>query len=106
MLNITEKEHQANAKIFRQLYATHEQNKDLISLGAYRPGTDKKIDLAISFKQRMSDFLSQPIDHASNIHDNDIAALKELSDEISLELYGSGNITTGDGNGNSSVTEG
>ena len=49
MLNITEKEHQANAKIFRNLYVTHEQNKDLISLGAYRPGTDKKIDLAISF---------------------------------------------------------
>ena len=105
MLNIAEKEHLANAKVFRKLYVTHEQNKDLISLGAYRLGTDKKIDLAISFKQRMSDFLSQPIDYASNI-DADIAALKELSDEISLELYGSGNITIDSGDGNSSVREG
>ena len=53
----------------------------------------------------MSDFLSQPIDHASNIH-TDIAALKELSDEISLELYGSGNLTTDGGDGNSSGREG
>ena len=53
----------------------------------------------------MSDFLSQPIDHASNIH-TDIAALKELSDEISLELYGSGNLKTDGGDGNSSGREG
>ena len=37
MLQIVTPEHQDRARAFRELFATYEQNKDLISLGAYRP---------------------------------------------------------------------
>ena len=33
MLQITEPNHQDQARMFRELYTTYEQNKDLISLG-------------------------------------------------------------------------
>ncbi len=44
---------------FRQVYGTYTQNRDLISVGAYRRGGDPRIDQAIDLWPRLQDFLRQ-----------------------------------------------
>jgi flagellum-specific ATP synthase len=43
----------------RQLYAVYQQNRDLITVGAYRRGSDPRVDAAIDAWPRIVDFLSQ-----------------------------------------------
>lgn len=43
----------------RQIYSTYRQNRDLISVGAYRKGSDPRIDHAIEYWPRINDFLCQ-----------------------------------------------
>jgi flagellum-specific ATP synthase len=43
----------------RQIYATYQQNRDLITVGAYRRGSDPRIDLAIEHWPRILEFLKQ-----------------------------------------------
>lgn len=77
MLQITTPEHQEHARVFRELLVTYEQNKDLISLGAYRNGSDDKIDAAIAFREPIMAFINQPLNSASNFT-SDIEAIKEI----------------------------
>ncbi len=44
---------------FKQLYSLYEQNRDLISVGAYVSGSDKRIDQAIEAYPRLQGFLRQ-----------------------------------------------
>ncbi len=44
---------------FRQLYSSYQQNRDLISVGAYRKGSDARIDAAIEYWPRVQEFLRQ-----------------------------------------------
>lgn len=59
MNNIVSVEHAENARKFRALSASFEENRDLIMMGAYRQGTDPLLDEAIARQPRMSDFLAQ-----------------------------------------------
>jgi flagellum-specific ATP synthase len=43
----------------KQLYATYQQNRDLITVGAYRRGTDPRVDQALEMWPRILDFLRQ-----------------------------------------------
>ncbi len=43
----------------RQVYSTYRQNRDLISVGAYRKGSDPRIDQAIEYWPRINEFLRQ-----------------------------------------------
>ncbi|MBS0373517.1 MAG: flagellar protein export ATPase FliI [Proteobacteria bacterium] len=44
---------------FRQVYALYQHNRDLISVGAYRRGSDPRIDQAIDLWPRLLEFLRQ-----------------------------------------------
>ena len=59
MTGIVDKEHLQNARKFRELNSIYQQNRDLISIGAYTRGSDPLIDKAIEFNQSMSEFLRQ-----------------------------------------------
>lgn len=59
MQNIVSKEHLGLADHFRRLWATYEENRDLISLGAYKRGTDAEIDEAIAKRPALKQFLVQ-----------------------------------------------
>ena len=61
MPSITEPGHQAAARSARQLYSTYQQNRDLISVGAYRQGTDPAIDTAIAAQPQLLALLQQGI---------------------------------------------
>lgn len=79
MLQIASTDHQNQARFFRELYSIYEQNKELISLGAYRQGTDNMIDLSIKFRDSMREFLTQSLEASSNL-EGDLEALRDLTD--------------------------
>ena len=47
------------ARRFKQLYSLYEQNRDLISVGAYQPGSDRRVDEAVEFHPQLQSYLSQ-----------------------------------------------
>lgn len=59
MPEITSDEHQMAAQRFRQVFATYRQNQDLIAVGAYRKGSDPRLDEAVDMRPQMLDFLRQ-----------------------------------------------
>ncbi|WP_293761891.1 flagellar protein export ATPase FliI [uncultured Aquitalea sp.] len=49
------------ARYFKQLYSRYQRNRDLISVGAYVPGSDPILDEAIRRQLPMTSFLTQPM---------------------------------------------
>jgi flagellar protein export ATPase FliI len=62
MTEITESEHQQTARTFKRIYSTYQQNRDLISVGAYVKGSNPQIDEAIRLYPVLTHFLQQGID--------------------------------------------
>lgn len=67
MPDIVDSEHLQAARELRRLYSTYQQNKDLISVGAYRSGSDPRIDKAIAKQPAIMEFLQQDMDEAVDI---------------------------------------
>lgn len=62
MRDIVTKEHLQCSGNVREVLATHKQAEDLINIGAYAEGSNKKIDYAISRIEAVNDFLQQGMD--------------------------------------------
>jgi flagellum-specific ATP synthase len=62
MADIVTPEHAAAAAGFRRLWSAFEENRDLILMGAYAPGSDPLIDDAIVRRPELLDFLTQAPD--------------------------------------------
>ena len=75
MADVTDEEHLHAAAIYRALWAAYEENRDLILMGAYRPGNDPLIDEAVSRRQEVLDFLRQSQKSYIDM-DSSIAALQ------------------------------
>ncbi|MFZ6732534.1 flagellar protein export ATPase FliI [Undibacterium sp. Ji42W] len=67
MHGITTPEHQALARRLKQLYSRYERSRDLISVGAYSPGSDPLLDEAIRLNGRIVAFLQQDITEKCSI---------------------------------------
>ncbi len=61
MNGVTERPHQRLAARFKELLATFRQSEDLINIGAYKAGSNPKIDLAISKMDAMNSYIRQDI---------------------------------------------
>ncbi|MDD9154776.1 flagellar protein export ATPase FliI [Aliivibrio sp. S4TY2] len=59
MPQITDEEHMLMSKVVRQILSTCRKNQDLVSIGAYKPGTDPAIDQAFTLKPRLDEYLQQ-----------------------------------------------
>ena len=62
MTDIVTPEHREVALKVRSLLAAHARAADLISIGAYKEGSDPKVDHAISAMERVRAFLTQDMD--------------------------------------------
>lgn len=62
MVEIVSKEHYLAASKIRDILSVYSKNEDLISIGAYKAGTNLKLDAAIAKVDRVNDFLMQSID--------------------------------------------
>jgi flagellum-specific ATP synthase len=56
---IVDDEHMLMSKAVRQILSICRKNQDLVSIGAYKPGTDPNIDQAFSFKPKLDAYLQQ-----------------------------------------------
>lgn len=56
---IVDENHKAMASKIRDYLAVYEENADLISIGAYKPGTNPKLDVAVSKIDAINAFLKQ-----------------------------------------------
>ena len=61
MNDIVPPAHVVAARKFRALNAVYEENRDLVLMGAYRPGQDATLDKAIAMHEPMSRFLGQEL---------------------------------------------
>jgi flagellum-specific ATP synthase len=64
MNDVTDKSHQDQVRYFRQMYSLYQQNKDLITIGAYQRGSDARLDEAVSVWPKMVKFLQQAYDES------------------------------------------
>src|SRR3546814_11992027 len=57
MADVVSDQHRNAASAFRRLWAAYEENRDLILMGAYRPGNDPVIDTAVARRPELLEFL-------------------------------------------------
>jgi flagellum-specific ATP synthase len=66
---VTTDEHKAAARKMREIYATYADAEDLINIGAFSPGSNRRIDGAIALIDRIKDFLIQPVRQRTSLKD-------------------------------------
>lgn len=77
MHDIVPHEHTVMARQFKQTLSTYQQNRDLISIGAYHKGADPRIDASIALWPSMQKFLQQDLQERVD-YQASIAGLKSL----------------------------
>ena len=68
MSDIVDNDHLQMAREVRRTYSLYQQNRDLISVGAYQHGSDRRIDHAIEKHPAIVDFLQQSMKEAVNFN--------------------------------------
>jgi flagellum-specific ATP synthase len=76
MTEITPDDHREAAGVVRELLATHRDHEDLISIGAYRRGSQRTVDLAIDMLESIQQFLRQRVDERSSVEEARTALLQ------------------------------
>ncbi|MFP4155599.1 MAG: flagellar protein export ATPase FliI [Halothiobacillaceae bacterium] len=77
MPNIVSPEQRDLAQRFKQLMSTYTQSRDLIAVGAYKRGNDRRLDAAIDAFPDLEAFLSQDVFEGASM-DESVAALEQL----------------------------
>jgi flagellum-specific ATP synthase len=79
MTDVTEGGHQQLSGKFKELMATYRQSEDLINIGAYKAGTNPKIDYAIQKHDSMISYLKQAVTNPVSMADavSDMQAIFE-----------------------------
>lgn len=77
MTEIAEEEHKGLASQMRDILSLYEQNEDLISIGAYKAGTNPRLDHAIAKIQQINDFLTQEIEERFTLEET-ISMMKKI----------------------------
>jgi flagellum-specific ATP synthase len=70
MNQITQPEHQKAARYLKHMYSTYMQNRDLLSVGAYKPGADANLDKAIKMYPMIQEFLRQDMNSKVSLQDS------------------------------------
>jgi len=66
MNDLTTPEHIEAARRIRELLAVHRDHEDLITIGAYRKGSNRQVDTAIALLEEIHAYLKQPVDERSD----------------------------------------
>ena len=80
---ITTEEHQQAAAKMRKLLAIYRENKDLIDVGMYNPGSNPKLDIAIELMPQINAFLQQRISDSVTM-DSTISTLISMMKDIDI----------------------
>ncbi|MEA1083716.1 MAG: FliI/YscN family ATPase [Sphingomonas sp.] len=69
MTDIAHADHVHAARVLRRHLATYEENRDLVLMGAYRPGADPAIDAAIAAHPAVMEYIKQGSDEIVSLGD-------------------------------------
>lgn len=61
MNEVADPQHKQSAQLIRRLLAVLHENEDLLAIGAYRKGTNREIDVAVSMRESIHELLRQQI---------------------------------------------
>lgn len=79
MDSVVSEEHLLAAQRFRAICATYQNAEDLINIGAFSAGSNRRIDKAVSLIDRANEFLRQPRGDRTG-YDEMLAWLKDITD--------------------------
>jgi flagellum-specific ATP synthase len=85
MKDITTPQHRAAALTIRQLLSAHAEHEDLISIGAYRRGTNRTVDVAVETRDAVEALLRQSMD-AALPYDKVVEQLTSLAAQCQAKL--------------------
>jgi len=77
MPDVVSKEHYADSSALRDLLATYREAEDLVNIGAYVPGSNPRVDVALAKIDRARAFLKQGV-YESAGYDESVAALASV----------------------------
>jgi flagellum-specific ATP synthase len=75
------------AQVLRKLLAVLHENEDLLSIGAYRPGTNRELDVAVAMRSQFNALLQQQVDEQVPF-DEIRAAVSLLAQQCAQQLSG------------------
>jgi flagellum-specific ATP synthase len=86
--HIVSPQHLRLMQTFKSTYSRYQQNRDLINVGAYQPGTDASIDYAVNMQPEFKAFLSQDMKQPVAFSESysQLEFVLRPSDPISTEL--------------------
>lgn len=85
MPSVVSDEQMQSMQSIKQLYSVYQQNRDLINIGAYQPGSDALIDLAIRLHADIDKFLKQGMNESVDMAES-ARQLQLLANEINTNL--------------------
>jgi len=80
---ITDQEQQEAAAKMRKLLSLYRENKDLIDVGMYQPGSNPKLDIAIELMPEINAFLQQKVSDTVSM-ESTVATLKKMLRNIDI----------------------
>lgn len=83
MMQIVNNEHLQQSRLVKEAFATYRANRDLISVGAYRHGSDPKIDMAIQSQGAIRQLVEQPLDQPADFNAS-LAALDQTVSQMQV----------------------
>jgi len=81
MPNISSKDHIRMANNIKDIMAVYQEAEDLINIGAYKRGSNKKIDTAIDLIEDIENFLRQET-YSAQTFEQTIELMKNIADKI------------------------
>ncbi|MCR2042773.1 flagellar protein export ATPase FliI [Anaerosalibacter massiliensis] len=69
MPNIVSEEHKNMSNSIKDILAVYEESEDLINIGAYKRGSNKKLDMAIDLIDDINEFLTQEVSRSYNFEE-------------------------------------
>lgn len=82
MPDVTSPQHRATADQLKRTLAAYRHHEDMISVGAYQPGSHPLVDAAIRERVRWTEFLQQSLDQATAFPDT-LTRLRQLAGQLS-----------------------
>ncbi|UFS72329.1 FliI/YscN family ATPase [Geomonas sp. RF6] len=80
MSDVTTPSHRKAAGFFKEILAAYRQAEDMINIGAYKAGSNAKIDYAIAKMDQMISFMRQRVDDGESM-ETSIAALERIFED-------------------------
>ena len=83
MSDVTTPEHRRLASNFKEILAAYHQAEDMINIGAYKAGSNHKIDYAIVKMEQMIAYMKQDVGDGVGVEES-VAALARIFDDVGV----------------------